>query len=38
MRIREIKEKDNQTIEKIIKRSLESFNLNIPGTAYLTLN
>ncbi|MBU5214865.1 GNAT family N-acetyltransferase [Heyndrickxia oleronia] len=34
MRIREIKEKDNQTIEKIIKRSLESFNLNIPGTAY----
>ncbi|GIN39339.1 GNAT family N-acetyltransferase [Heyndrickxia oleronia] len=34
MRIREIKEKDNQTIEKIIKRSLESFKLNIPGTAY----
>ncbi|MEC1375544.1 GNAT family N-acetyltransferase [Heyndrickxia oleronia] len=34
MRIREIKEKDNQTIEKIIKRSLESLNLNIPGTAY----
>ncbi|MDM5228523.1 GNAT family N-acetyltransferase [Cytobacillus sp. NJ13] len=34
MQIREIEEKDNQTIEQIIKRSLESFNLNIPGTAY----
>lgn len=34
MQIREIKEKDNQTIEQIIKRSLESFDLNIPGTAY----
>ncbi|MGG1638695.1 GNAT family N-acetyltransferase [Paenibacillus sp. NRS-1760] len=34
MQIREIKEKDNQTIERIIRRSLESFNLNIPGTAY----
>jgi putative acetyltransferase len=34
MEIREIEEKDNQTIERIIKRSLESFNLNIPGTAY----
>ena len=34
MRIREIKEKDNKTIEQIIKRSLESFELNIPGTAY----
>jgi putative acetyltransferase len=34
MLIREIEEKDNQTIERIIKRSLESFNLNIPGTAY----
>ena len=34
MRIREIEEKDNQTMEQIIKRSLESFNLNIPGTAY----
>lgn len=34
MFIREIEEKDNQTIEQIIKRSLESFNLNIPGTAY----
>ncbi len=32
--IREIEEKDNQTIEEIIKTSLESFNLNIPGTAY----
>jgi putative acetyltransferase len=34
MHIRDIEEKDNQTIEQIIKRSLESFNLNIPGTAY----
>ncbi|WP_127531593.1 GNAT family N-acetyltransferase [Paenibacillus kobensis] len=34
MRIREIEEKDNRTMEQIIKRSLESFNLNIPGTAY----
>ncbi|MFP7296808.1 GNAT family N-acetyltransferase [Neobacillus niacini] len=34
MRIREIEERDNQAIEKIIKRSLESFDLNLPGTAY----
>lgn len=34
MRIREIEEKDNQKMERIIKRSLESFNLDIPGTAY----
>jgi putative acetyltransferase len=34
MKIREIEEKDNQKVERIIKRSLESFNLNIPGTAY----
>ncbi|MEH7255684.1 GNAT family N-acetyltransferase [Neobacillus niacini] len=34
MRIREMEERDNQTIKQIIKRSLESFNLNIPGTAY----
>ena len=34
MYIREIEEKDNQTMEHIIKRSLESFELNIPGTAY----
>lgn len=34
MHIREIEEKDNQKIEEIIKRSLESFNLDIPGTAY----
>lgn len=34
LQIREIEEKDNQTMEQIIKRSLESFNLNIPGTAY----
>lgn len=34
MQIREMKEKDNQRMEQIIKRSLESFNLNIPGTAY----
>ncbi|MCM3538249.1 GNAT family N-acetyltransferase [Priestia endophytica] len=34
MQIREMKEKDNQRMERIIKRSLESFELNIPGTAY----
>lgn len=34
MRIRELQEKDNKMIEEIIKRSLESVNLNIPGTAY----
>ena len=34
MQIREIKEKDNQAMERIIKRSLESFHLDIPGTAY----
>lgn len=34
MQIREIKEKDNRTMEQIIKRSLESFDLDIPGTAY----
>ncbi|MDQ0153998.1 GNAT family N-acetyltransferase [Robertmurraya andreesenii] len=34
MNIREIDEKDNQAMEQIIKRSLESFGLNIPGTAY----
>ena len=34
MRIRPIEEKDNKTIEQIIKRSLESFALDIPGTAY----
>lgn len=34
LQIREIEEKDNHTMEQIIKRSLESFNLNIPGTAY----
>ncbi|MDY0407524.1 GNAT family N-acetyltransferase [Virgibacillus soli] len=34
MLIREIEEKDNKIIEKIIKQSLESFDLNIPGTAY----
>ncbi|MHC0038837.1 GNAT family N-acetyltransferase [Pseudoneobacillus sp. C159] len=34
MQIREIEEKDNQSMEQIIKRSLESFNLDIPGTAY----
>lgn len=34
MKIREIEAKDNQTMEQIIKRSLESFNLDIPGTAY----
>jgi putative acetyltransferase len=34
MQMREIEEKDNKTMEQIIKRSLESFDLNIPGTAY----
>src|SRR5699024_8641891 len=34
MLIREMKETDNQTMEQIIKRSLESFGLDIPGTAY----
>jgi putative acetyltransferase len=34
MRIREIEERDNQTMEQIIKRSLESFNFDILGTAY----
>ncbi|WP_411343001.1 GNAT family N-acetyltransferase [Paenibacillus sp. WLX1005] len=34
MNIREIQPKDNNAIESIIKRSLESFNLNLPGTAY----
>lgn len=34
MQIREIEKRDNQTMEKIIKRSLESFHLDIPGTAY----
>ena len=34
MQIREIEEKDNQTMEQIIKHSLESLDLNIPGTAY----
>ncbi|WP_343782400.1 GNAT family N-acetyltransferase [Alkalibacillus silvisoli] len=34
MQIREIEAKDNKTIEQIIKRSLESCDLNIPGTAY----
>lgn len=34
MQIREIEEKDNPVIEQIIKQSLESFQLNIPGTAY----
>ncbi|MBD7909248.1 GNAT family N-acetyltransferase [Sporosarcina gallistercoris] len=34
MHIREIEEKDNTAIEKIIKHSLESVGLDIPGTAY----
>ncbi|WP_164667231.1 GNAT family N-acetyltransferase [Virgibacillus doumboii] len=34
MHIREIEEKDNKSMEQIIKRSLESFDLDIPGTAY----
>ena len=34
VKIREIEERDNKMIEQIIKSSLESFNLDIPGTAY----
>lgn len=34
MPIREIETKDNKQMEKIIKHSLESVQLNIPGTAY----
>lgn len=34
MQIRKIEEKDNKAMEQIIKRSLESFYLDIPGTAY----
>ena len=34
LHIREIEEKDNKKMEQIIKRLLESFDLNIPGTAY----
>ena len=34
MQIREIDDKDNKAMERIIKHSLESFELNIPGTAY----
>ncbi len=34
MNIRPIEPKDNEAIERIIKQSLESFELNLPGTAY----
>lgn len=34
MHIREMTEQDNAAIETIIKRSLESVGLDIPGTAY----
>ncbi|MDQ0351320.1 putative acetyltransferase [Alkalibacillus filiformis] len=34
MQIREIEDRDNKAMEHIIKKSLESFNLDIPGTAY----
>jgi putative acetyltransferase len=34
VRIREIQTKDNKTIERIIKQSLETEKLDIPGTAY----
>ncbi|TRM12036.1 GNAT family N-acetyltransferase [Lentibacillus cibarius] len=34
MRIREMEERDNKPMEQIIKRSLESVGLDIPGTAY----
>lgn len=34
MNIREIQEKDNQAIAKIIRDNLEKHQLNLPGTAY----
>ncbi|MET3575016.1 GNAT family N-acetyltransferase [Bhargavaea ullalensis] len=34
MNIREINEQDNRALEQIIKHSLESVGLDIPGTAY----
>lgn len=34
VQIRKIEVKDNQAMERIIKQSLESFDLDIPGTAY----
>ncbi len=34
MKIRPIEPRDNEQIERIIKQSLESFELNLPGTAY----
>ncbi|MBB4824990.1 putative acetyltransferase [Sporosarcina luteola] len=34
MQIREIEKKDNMAMERIIKESLESYQLDIPGTAY----
>ncbi|MDW0108704.1 GNAT family N-acetyltransferase [Sporosarcina aquimarina] len=34
MQIREIEEPDNRAMESIIKKSLESVGLDIPGTAY----
>ncbi|WP_028274731.1 GNAT family N-acetyltransferase [Atopococcus tabaci] len=34
MNIREIRTSDNQEMENIVKRSLESFDLALPGTAY----
>lgn len=34
MMIRPIEARDNGAIEQIIKRSLESFQLDVPGTAY----
>ena len=34
MRIREIQEKDNNSLFLLIRKSLEDAELNIPGTAY----
>lgn len=34
MKIRFIQPEDNQAMANILRRSLEEFNLNIPGTAY----
>ena len=34
MKIREIQEKDNPFVAKIIRENLEKHQLNLPGTAY----
>lgn len=34
MKIREIQKKDNRQVQRLIQKTLKSFNLDIPGTAY----